>query len=84
MGNEIITKAKRGNKVVYTLNVANSVFLIATIALVLMFSNLGYMCLFMFQCSQIIPTISYTGLHLGLDRILIIAGSLLMTAVIQV
>ena len=64
----LFTRVEKRNKVAYVVNGQNILLILTTASLLLLFSNIFYMCSCMFSCRKIIPTISYTGCFLSLDR----------------
>lgn len=79
----LFTRVEKRNKIAYVVNGQNLLLLLTTASLLLVFSNIFYMCACMFSCRKIIPTISYTGCFLSLDRTFIF-GVLLYLPVLTV
>jgi hypothetical protein len=80
----IFTKIEKRNKTSYVINGHNILFLLATISLVILFANVVYLCSAMFSCRKFIPTISYTGCFLGLDRHMELALTILLPVLVSV
>jgi hypothetical protein len=80
----LFTKVDKRNKTSYVINGSNILLALASAGLVLLFSSIMYLCGAMFSCRKFLPTLSYTGIFLGLDRHMMIALSLIMTTLIAV
>ena len=68
MMKSLYTKVEKRNTTTYVINTRTIMFILTTCTLVLLFGNVFYLCTAMFSCMGFIPTISYTGCFLGLDK----------------
>ena len=78
----LYTRVEKRSTTTYIINGRSLIFILTTCTLALLFANVFYLCTAMFSCMGFIPTISYTGCFMGLDRTFNFATVLYMPVLI--
>ena len=79
----LYTRVEKQNTTTYIINGPSLIFILTTCTLILLFGNVLYLCTAMFRCFGFIPTISYTGCFMGLDKTFNFAVCLYMPVLIS-